>query len=450
MEVMEGSYYYDIDMDSYVYGGEDYNDYEPTETGGEAIDLVFEKSRFMQHQWDFLTSKLSITGLVSGYAGGKTFVFLRRTLLHHITAKNSSGISRGIIVYPVYKQARSLFVEPFRELLRSVGITSTYSGIDARITSSYGIIDIHTMQRPERIVGEEYTYGGIDELDTVKFNVARETVEKTLGRLRGNKKVIFYAVTTPEGFRFTHNFFVEEMDDTKLLIRAKSTDNPFLSKDYLRTLVRQYDNERIRQYVGGEFVNLTGTKAVYKFDRDLHTCAMDKSDYADGELWIGMDFNVNPMTAVVARVFRGRNKLIQRVIIVDEHILPNSNTRKTIELLKSLYGHKIVGIVVDVSGNQRHTNAEYTDIQIIKSFGYNVYARKILEKTKLDNLNMMLEDGQVTINSSCKTTIRDLENVVIGADNKIDKSEKTLTHALDAVGYLAFYLNEKIERSIAR
>ena len=450
MEVMSGSYYYDIDMDSYMYGGEDYDDYSTIDTDTNSIDIIFKKSMFMQHQWDFLTSKHSITGLVSGYAGGKTHIFIRRTLLHHLTAKNTSGQSRGIIVYPIYKQARSLFVEPFRKLLASIGIASSYSSIDARITTEYGIIDIHTMQRPERIVGEEYTYGGIDELDTVKFDTARETVEKTLGRLRGNKKVIFYAVTTPEGFRFTHNFFVEEADDTKLLIRAKSTDNPFLSKDYLRTLVRQYDEERIKQYIGGEFVNLSGTSAVYKFNRELHTAPMDKSDYGNGELWIGMDFNVNPMTALVTRVFRSPNGNIERVIVVDEHILHNSNTRKTMELLQGLYGRKIAGIVVDVSGNQRHTNAEFTDIQIIKSFGYSVYARKILEKTKLDNLNMMIDDGMITVNSACKTTITDLENVTIGADNKIDKSDKKLTHALDALGYLVFYLNEKITKSIAR
>lgn len=448
--VVSGIYYYDIESKSYEWGGANYDDNYSGDEATDSVDLVFQKSRYMQHQWDFLTSGKSITGLVSGYAGGKTYVFLRRTLYHHLTALNAQGISRGIIVYPIYKQARSLFVEPFRELLRSIGVSSTYSSIDARIKTQYGIIDIHTMQRPERIVGEEYTYGGVDELDTVKYRVAEETVEKMLGRLRGNDKVILYAVTTPEGFRFTHHFFVEKMDETKLLIRARSTDNPFLSKDYLRSLVRQYDEARIKQYVGGEFVNLTGTKAVYRFDRDIHSKNFDIEEFGDGELWIGMDFNVNPMTAVATRVYKDYKGALERIVVVDEHILPNSNTRKTMELLERLYGDSIEGFVVDVSGNQRHTNAEYTDIQIIRDFGYEVFFRKILEKAKLDNLNMMFANNQILVHSNCKVVITDLENVVIGTDNKIDKKDQRLTHALDALGYLSYYQNAVIKRSFAK
>lgn len=427
-----------------------YESYEG-DVDNDSIRLVFKKSNFMEHQWNFITANEEFVAMVTGYGSGKTFAFVRKTLYHHIGALNASGISRGIIVYPTLKQARSLFIEPFKELLRSVGISYEYRSSEGRLTTAYGIIDIYTMQKAERIVGEEYTYGGVDELDVESTSIAKLTVEKILGRLRGNEKVIFYAVTTPEGYKFAYKFFVEEYDDTKKLIRAKSTDNPYLSKAYIRSLIKQYDKERVKQYICGEFVNLVGTRAIYNFNRDVHTKPIGIGDYSDGDLWIGMDFNVNPMTAVITRAFvNRRTQTLESLIVVGEISLPNSNTRKMIEHINTIFPNKRLNFVVDVSGNQRHTNAEATDIQIIKSYGHNVFAKRVLERQKIDNLNLMLSEGTIVVSKNAKLLIRDLEAVVIGKDNKIDKSNQDLTHSLDALGYLAFHLTRKQQESTAR
>ena len=78
-------------------------------------NLNLYKRDYIQHQWDFLTSRKPITGLMAGFGSGKTHAFIRKVVVSHITKKTSKGISNGWVVYPTYDMAEELFVIPFKE-----------------------------------------------------------------------------------------------------------------------------------------------------------------------------------------------------------------------------------------------------------------------------------------------------------------------------------------------
>ena len=90
-------------------------------------NLRLHKEDYFQHQWDFLTSKKPINGLIAGYGSGKTHVFLHKTFVNHISKRNNKGVSNGWVVYPTYDLADELFVEPFKDLLTSKGIPFDYN-----------------------------------------------------------------------------------------------------------------------------------------------------------------------------------------------------------------------------------------------------------------------------------------------------------------------------------
>ena len=82
------------------------------------IDIELKRSEFYPAQWEFLSSKKAINGFVGGLGSGKTHVFLRKTLLNHLTRTNKDGISNGWIIYPTYELSEELFIQPFIELLQ--------------------------------------------------------------------------------------------------------------------------------------------------------------------------------------------------------------------------------------------------------------------------------------------------------------------------------------------
>src|SRR5699024_6865747 len=75
--------------------------------------------------------------------------------------------------------------------------------------------------------------------------------------------------TTPEGFKFTYEQFVKNINKTQKrsefygLIQASTFDNELnLPPDYIDSLLESYDPNLINAYLNGQFVNLA-SGAVY-------------------------------------------------------------------------------------------------------------------------------------------------------------------------------------------
>ena len=86
--------------------------------------MTLNPSNYFPAQWDFLTNKKNarIKAYVGGFGSGKTFSFLTETFINLIGKKNKDGKSNGLILYPTYNLADSVFVEPFREILERNGV----------------------------------------------------------------------------------------------------------------------------------------------------------------------------------------------------------------------------------------------------------------------------------------------------------------------------------------
>ena len=130
-------------------------------------DIQLYKADYLPHQWDFLTiqkrnPKKRLNFLCGGMGSGKTFSFLSKCFINHITKKNSDGISNGWVIYPTYDLAEEIFVEPMKDIFQRKGIKYQYNVQKHRFTTNYGKIKIYQLQKPARIVGANLNWVGID------------------------------------------------------------------------------------------------------------------------------------------------------------------------------------------------------------------------------------------------------------------------------------------------
>lgn len=331
-----------------------------------------------------------------------------------------------------------------------------------------GEIFFRSADKPENIVAFDAPHIIIDEFDVPKYDKQALTYEKAVGRQRGSSFTTLAISTTAEGHKYTYDLLDPSgkyyRPDSKL-INARSYENSFVSEKYLWNMFITYGKNApmekpkdkswsdcyvdyytklLGQYVGGEFHNLNGLSAYYGFSEA--NIIKTESVLNPPMVYIGMDFNVNPMTAVCAikEVDPVRNVNVFKVF--KEYYLKNSNTASMAELIRRDFPNSFIHIFPDATGNQRKTSAiGRTDISILeRDFGFKVERRKRNPyiRDRLNCVNHELINVNVKIMDCCKHLLEDMAKVVLDDYGRLDKTleKQGLVHISDAFGYL-LYLN---------
>lgn len=296
---------------------------------------------------------------------------------------------------------------------------------------------IRSFENWQKIRGLNLAWAIVDELDVVKRQIADQALRLLMGRIRtGNVRQIAFS-STPEGFGLMYDFFVTNAKEDRRIIHAKTTDNPYLPEDYLLDLKANYPPNLVDAYVNGQFVNLMTSTAYHTFDRHKHnsTETVQPSD----RLYIGQDFNVGKMASVVL-VRRGNT-----YHAVDE-FFGMHDTAHTIYEINQKYPQHRKELYPDVSGNQRHTSASTTDLELFEQSGFQIVRGKINPAIK-DRVNCVnaaflngLGETKLFINSNnCPNLTRCLEQQALGNDGKPEK-KNDLDHLPESLGYVVFWV----------
>jgi len=315
----------------------------------------------LDHQDEFLYSKAVHTGLVTGFGGGKTFVGILKTI-----AKKIRYPKVDVAYYlPTYPLIKDIAFPRFKEFLDLQQMPYELNKTDKDFITPYGRIILRSMDNPDLIVGYEVGYSLIDEADILATNKMQEVFIKVLARNRiklwdGVPNSLDF-VSTPEGFKFLHKFFVKDAKPSRVLIKAKTSDNFHLSESYIESMLDSYTTEQVQAYLDGEFVNLT-TGIVYRHFSRIESDSNRRIE--SGEvLHIGMDFNITNMNAVV--------HVIDNHPIAVAELTGVYDTADMIELIRERYrGHSIV-IYPDASGKNRSTSGK-SDIRLLREARFTI------------------------------------------------------------------------------
>lgn len=171
------------------------------------------------------------------------------------------------------------------------------------------------------------------------------------------------------------------------------------------------------------------------YTRNVRPCAYDA---LLGEIIVGLDFNVNPMTATLMQWNRG---VLQ---IFGEIKLPHSTTQKCADeiIRRAVAMHvplKMIRVYPDASGRARRTTGE-SDFDVLRAAGLKriIYPKQgnPYVSERLNSVNAALYHERLVVDPSCVETIADFEQTAVDDYGELIKTDPERTHLTDGVGYV--------------
>ena len=360
-----------------------------------------------------------------------------------------------MIVAPTYGMLRDVVIHSFIEILEQNRIEFCLNKSIHLLTTAWGgKIRFRSADNPDYLRGPNLPWVGIDEMALVE----REAWNAVISRVRHPRARLrqVFGVTTPEGFNWVYETFVENPKPGYKIFFADTRENIHLPADYAGSLIANLDPDGVDQYVRGRFVASSSNQVYKNFDPQIHICdrnplITDKlQTTGDREppalssslpLCLACDFNINPCIWLVLQHHHGA------IFVADEIALRNTTTQEMIsEFQRRGYHRHTAGVIVygDPAGHARTTSASVSDYQLLRSAGLTdqrIQRSHPPVRDRINALNARLRDAEGTrhlfIHPRCRFLRRDLLSVRYQPGSAaIDKtSDTSLTHATDALGY---------------
>lgn len=308
-----------------------------------------------------LDPKVYAAGYIGGYGAGKT---LTSAVVAVVAASLNPGLP-GMLVSPTYRMmADTTYIETLN-VLEAAGIPYRENRSDWKITIPAfrdASIWFRSGKKPERLKGPNLAWAGIDEAALCRDRAWQVVISRV--RHPRARQLLRWVTTTPEGFNWVYDYFAQGRRGY-VMVNAPTYENKALPPDYVDQLREALDEAHAQTYIEGKFVPLYGRQVYPVFSRSQN---LDQAIVynQDLPLFWAHDFNVDPMCSVVFQMPTRRD-----VHVIDEIVLPSSNTPETVREFVSRYsGHRgRVVVAGDPSGRARDTRQEShrSDFDIIKA-----------------------------------------------------------------------------------
>lgn len=419
-----------------------------TNTG--LIELYKEKS-FIAKTYDIeVDNETNLYVLESGvitHNSGKT-ERAKRMMVHELLTGSNKIL---LLAAPTYNQVKKIFWRDMLDLIPEFAIHSVNkSELEIEMING-NTVTLIGLDKPDRIEGVKWTGGVIDEVDSIKPDAWESNIMPALGTVDVNNpdfRAWCWLIGVPEGRGLlykTHLFGLS--DDPKFAdwktYQWKSSE--ILSEEDLNVFKSTMDPKRYRREWEASFEDI-GDIVVYAFSEteNVKRCADN-----GGDIVVGMDFNRNPMSAVLGTIYG------DSLFIWQEYERMDSNTADMMATITADYPGRNLLVYPDPTGSAHKTNAGFgvTDHSIITNdFGCTVIAPKSNKSNRdsINILNAMMEDANgrrhTFIDPRCKRLIHCLLGwqYDMGLTGNQPDKKKGLDHLPDALKYITLSAFNKL------
>lgn len=376
--------------------------------------------------------------LITGRRFGKTYLAINEI------AKYSSQPNKKVwYVAPSYRQAKAICWSVLKEKMLAHKWVKSINHSDLTITlRNNSTITLRGSDNENSLRGVGIHFLVMDEFADTSKETWYEVLRPTLSDTKGSA----FFCGSPRGFgNWSYELFkMGEANNDWKSFKYTTLEGEQVSQEEIEQAKQDLDLRTFQQEYEATFVNYSGM-IYYNFSREKNII----EKYKDNTLvyHIGLDFNVDPMCAVVTVIDNNT------VTVIDEIQIYSSNTNEMCEEIRNRYKYKNIIVYPDPSARQRKTSAGgVTDLAILKNFGFEVKCKNTapLVRDRINAVNSKLKNvaGKNTlfILKTCKNVIKSIERQIYKEGTHIPDKDSGFDHMNDALGYLIEY-NYPIRRN---
>ena len=368
--------------------------------------------------------------VVAGRRFGKTFLSTHELLRDALSGKNRNCW----YVAPTYKAAKEIAWEMLNSALPD-GYVSKRNETALSLTLKNGsTISLKGAEKPDNLRGRALDFVVMDEFADMRPEAWYEVIRPSLSDRLGSALFI----GTPKGRNHFYDIWTRGADGEEgwQAFQYTTIEGGNVDKAEVEAARNDLDERTFDQEYRAQFVNYSGI-IYFAFSREQSV----RKGYLNDELHIGMDFNLDPMSAAVCV------READTIQVIDEIVIYGSNTDEMVDEIKQRYGDRRITIYPDPASKQRKTSAGgRTDLSILQNAGFAVKVRNSHPaiRDRINSVNSRLRSTTgvraLFVDPKCKQTIASLERQTYKEGTSQPNKDDGYDHMNDALGYLVEYL----------
>jgi hypothetical protein len=382
-------------------------------------------------QTEIFLSTARFKSVVAGRRFGKTYLSTIELINAAISGKNKNCW----YIAPTYGAAKEIAWDMLIKNIPEQYIVKTNeTGLTIKLING-SVISLKGAERSAVLRGRSLDHCILDEFSEMRPEVWFEVIRPSLSDREGSALFI----GTPKGRNHFYDLWAKGVDgaDNWESFQYTTLDGGNVSEHEIEQAKADLDERTFNQEYCAQFVTYSGL-IYYNFDR---ATSVVKAEDDGGVLHIGMDFNTDPMSAVVA--LRKGNSLI----CIDEVVIFGSNTDEMAKEIHQRYPNRQIIIYPDPAARQRKTSsAGRTDLSILNNSGFMTKARSAhpAVRDRINSVNSRLKSGSgerhLFFTDKCKQAIKSLERQTYKEGTSQPNKDDGYDHMNDALGYMVEYL----------
>jgi len=385
-------------------------------------------------QKEVFSSEARFRVLITGRRFGKTFLALNEL------AKFSRYPKKKVwYIAPTFRMCKDIMLDPLVEKMTKHKWISKVNYSDLSITlKNKSLIQLRSSDNFNSLRGVGLDFICMDEFSDVDERAWYEVLRPTLSDKSREGSALFLG--TPRGFgNWSYNLFTKnETDKNWESFQYTTLDGGQVSQNEIDQAKNDLDDRTFKQEYMASFEKYSG-QIYYNFDREQNV--IEQYAPTTNSIHIGIDFNIDPVSAVVSEVKQ------DDLYVYDEIVIYSSNTDELVEEINNRYSGKHIFVYPDPASKQRKTSAGgRTDLSILKNAGYNVRVRNAhpLIRDRINAVNTKLKNAKgvrtLFIANNCKNVIKSIERQIYKEGTSLPDKENNYDHMNDALGYLVEFL----------
>ena len=393
------------------------------------------KITLTKHQHKVSTSKARFRVLVSGRRFGKTYLCITEMM------KYATGVNKKIwYVAPTFKMAKEIVWSNLKDMLSQFNWIENINESNMTITikKTGSKISLKGCDAYDSLRGVGLDFLILDEFADIEEKAWTEVLRASVSDTEGDVLMC----GSPKGYgNWSYRMYLKgQQGDTEWdSFQFTTLQGGMVSKEEIEQAKQDIDIRTFRQEFEGTFENYAGS--VYYNFHPVESVVDKQIDWTK-PLHIGMDFNVDPMSACVGQIEK------DKIFFLDEVIIYSSNTDEMVEEIRNRYGTKIpIFIYPDPASRQRKTSAGgRTDLSILQNAGFKVKCKlkHPAVRDRINAVNSKLKDSNgnrhIFVSKTCKTIVKGLQRQIYKENTNIPDKEDGFDHMNDAIGYMIDFL----------